>query len=920
MKKIIISITGLALTVIPVATVLSCSSGTNPSTSKTPWKPLTPSTPKTPWKPLTPSTKLIDVSEANNALENIDPSISGQSASGTFIAPTWNIANTVLLYGQSSNNTTPPAAYSTNVLNNLENGKYLWVSSRANPHYKFKGEIIPKKIKISGLAPNPVNDYKENILNRLGSNKEAQIKEGLNEIKAKAKAKIIINGNKNYDYTLPNFAIFSGENGDANLTTNFTSNDPTMDSNFKITYYSAPPNSKDFKNNTVNHGSNKTNWNVKEGDQVYVKIVPNNPNKLINGQSTIVHKFRVSGLEKPTAGSSYYKYYVGSDSTKIAYKHLANKNATYSDIFSLMNLMKPGEVISKGSYKMKMPNISPLLVHPAKAKIPASAAIPFIDMSMAGTSTKITPYDKYKYLSFAFLSGKSVNNVRSMEWGGQSHLDYGPIINAMNEIRQNGGDFVPSIGGESATNSFWENADPIIAARVIELLAKQYHLQRIDYDIEGGQLASKSIPIYAAATALAQKKLAAEGQKLEVTLTIAAEYNGLAIDGVHCLNDFVSAGVNITKLNGMTMMMNQKYDEKYGLDGAVKNSITCMKNQVQKAYANNGLTLTDAQAYQKIGTTFDLSSDAKVYEYFTIDKLKSILKFARENKIGQLAYWSVGSEDPDIDGMPMATKEWSGIATGLNIPISGKSLKEIQSAVIAKCGGLPPAYSVYKDFNTTTVVSKDTIIPNDDSKILYSVNKYANGNSSGVNVFNSINFDYPSFSDAMVKYPNGIPEGVKIVTSGLGDIPHIFEAKWNSTKPPWPPATSASWTDLGIALSSADYTNTLAIAQTLVDTYSSATPIYVRYQNADKSFNTKPQPKGEDVPFDTVFNILQGDVVSNIKEWAAKAEDPSRNLYTTGEQTYIDNKVFTAKWNTGGSNPDSSPIPSQWDPNYIPLN
>ena len=380
-----------------------------------------------------------------------------------------------------------------------------------------------------------------------------------------------------------------------------------------------------------------------------------------------------------------------------------------------MNLMKPGEVIQKGNYKMRMPNISPLLVRKAKAPIPASAALPFIDMSMAAISGKkmpITPFDKYKYLTFAFLSGHESNGIDSLKWGGQSNLDDEPIINAMNEIRQNGGDFVTSIGGASATNSFWENADPIIAARVIELLAKQYHLQRIDYDIEGGQIASKFLPIYAAATALAQKKLAAEGQKLEVTLTLAADYDGLASNGIKCLSDFVSSGVNITKLNGMTMMMNPAKTKDMHLDGAVINAITSMKDQMQTAYTNNGLTLTDAQAYQKIGTTFDLSSDTWPNELFTIDQLKNILVFAREKHIGQLAYWSVGSEDPAIYGQKMTKKEWGGIAKGLNISISGKSLKDIQKEVMAKCDGLPPAYSVYKQFDQTTAASKDTLIPN----------------------------------------------------------------------------------------------------------------------------------------------------------------------------------------------------------------
>jgi hypothetical protein len=60
----------------------------------------------------------------------------------------------------------------------------------------------------------------------------------------------------------------------------------------------------------------------------------------------------------------------------------------------------------------------------------------------------------------------------------------------------------------------------------------------------------------------------------------------------------------------MTMMMNKtKIQELGGFANGVKNSIRSMMRQIQTTYAANGLTLSDEQAYNKIGSTIDLASD-----------------------------------------------------------------------------------------------------------------------------------------------------------------------------------------------------------------------------------------------------------------------------------------------------------------------
>lgn len=779
--------------------------------------------------------------------------------------------------------------------------------------------------KTPSTPPNKENKdltkYKQNILNKLGSNEDEQLKNGLSKIKSSGPV-TVTESNNAYLYTLPNFATFSGAAGNANLDTNFTSKDSAINSKLDIKYYSLAKGSKSNKTSVVDHGSTKTAWNVKDGDSVFVKITPND-GKTINGQSSIVQKFTVSGLTTSAEGSPYYQYYVGDDSTPGVYKKLASKQASYDDVFKLMNLMKPGDVIQKGSYKLKLPNITAKVDAPAAA-IPSSAAIPFVDVSMA-TSGKpnLDAFMKYKYMSFGFIAGATnSNNVRSGKWASTTDLGDPNIVSIINAIRSKGGDFIPSIGGLNETgNAIWENADPVILARWIELLALQFHLQRIDYDIEGQQLSSKSREVYAIATALAQKKLAQDGHKLELTLTIAAEWNGLAHDGIDTLNTFVNAGANITKLNGMTMMMNPAEVKKLGgLAGAVKNSVTSMKDQLKNAYKQSGLTLTDAQAYQKVGTTIDISTDTWVGERFTVDELQKILKFAQEKKIGQLSYWSAGNEDPGINGLGMSLDQWVVIAKGLGIPTAGQTKGALQKAIIAKLNGQLPAYGVYKQFDAGGAASTDTVIPSADSKVLTGVNNYANAtlNSRG-SVFDRVNFNLPTYAEAKAKSPSGLPGGTKVTAKGLGGIVHIFRAKFWATTAPWPFEKSAQWEDLGIALSSSDLDNTLAIAQTINDTYSSNDPTYIRAFNPDGTANTKPNKKSSNPALSSIQTILNNNSLLNIKEFSVS--DLSRNHFVKGDLAFMDNKVYMAKWDNGGLAPkgEGTALPPAWDPNYTPL-
>jgi hypothetical protein len=77
------------------------------------------------------------------------------------------------------------------------------------------------------------------------------------------------------------------------------------------------------------------------------------------------------------------------------------------------------------------------------------------------------------------------------------------------------------------------------------------------------------------------------------------------------------------------------------------------------------------------------------------------------------------------------------------------------------------------------------VLPDADVRALESINKYANqATSNKTNVFDRVNFNYKTFAQASKAFPNGIPQGTKIVGSGIGGVQHVFEAKYSASNPP----------------------------------------------------------------------------------------------------------------------------------------
>ena len=83
-------------------------------------------------------------------------------------------------------------------------------------------------------------------------------------------------------------------------------------------------------------------------------------------------------------------------------------------------------------------------------------------------------------------------------------------------------------------------------------------------------------------------------------------------------------------------------NEDYGTASvrAITNSIKQLKN----IYSNNGVLLTDDQAYLKTGATFSIGFESDLYPTFTTSMAATIIEEAKKHNYGMISMWSMGRD------------------------------------------------------------------------------------------------------------------------------------------------------------------------------------------------------------------------------------------------------------------------------------
>ncbi|MBQ8425132.1 MAG: chitinase [Clostridia bacterium] len=362
---------------------------------------------------------------------------------------------------------------------------------------------------------------------------------------------------------------------------------------------------------------------------------------------------------------------------KNIFKNLSPYKRRYIPIYIIMSITFLLELILIFTFPTITHNI---LVDPnntsKKSGWPTRLSAPYIDMSSwvepisayslngAPDLGKLCDESGFKYFNLGFIQPDQNNPLEtdgSIRWGwggyyllseaNQTNSQYQGIKQSLANLKERGGDFTISIGGQAGDAPWVVSQNQANLENFYTEIIETYEIKRLDLDIEESNQDEDQNIINAKAIKSVQDKT-----NIEITLTIPIMPTGWEQKQIKLINAYLDAGVDITLINSMTMCYGDGVysNEDYGTASvrAITNSITQMK----EIYSNHGIELTDDQAYLKTGATFSIGYESNLYPVFTLDMAKSVVNDAIKNNYGLVSMWSMGRDAQLESNSAISTK------------------------------------------------------------------------------------------------------------------------------------------------------------------------------------------------------------------------------------------------------------------------
>jgi len=206
-----------------------------------------------------------------------------------------------------------------------------------------------------------------------------------------------------------------------------------------------------------------------------------------------------------------------------------------------------------------------------------------------------------------------------------------PMMAAISQLRQSGGDVAISFGGANGTELAQSCSDVASLQKQYEGIIDAYKITHLDFDIDSAASVGDTASVDRRNKAIA----ALEGAhpNLIVTYTLPVNPTGLTDGDVKLLQNAADNKVKVSTVNIMTMDYGQP-NSHMGQDAISAAQAT------QKQVASTGLSA-------KVGVTPMIGQNDSQGEIFSINDAHSLAAFAKQNSyIGMLSMWSLGRDKP----------------------------------------------------------------------------------------------------------------------------------------------------------------------------------------------------------------------------------------------------------------------------------
>lgn len=204
-------------------------------------------------------------------------------------------------------------------------------------------------------------------------------------------------------------------------------------------------------------------------------------------------------------------------------------------------------------------------------------------------------------------------------------------------VRAQGGDVIVSFGGANGLE-LGQTCSSVAALQAqYQAVIDRYNLTRIDFDIEGAPI-TDTVANNRRNQAIAglQATARATGRTLRVSYTLPVLPDGLTAPGVALLQNSANNGVELERVNIMTM----DYGAIAPPDRMGQNAIDAANSllaQMRPIFPAK----TDTQLRAMTGITPMIGLNDVYPEVFTLADAQMLYNFADQNGIGQLSMWSL---------------------------------------------------------------------------------------------------------------------------------------------------------------------------------------------------------------------------------------------------------------------------------------
>ncbi|HEX4491036.1 MAG TPA: chitinase [Acidimicrobiia bacterium] len=283
---------------------------------------------------------------------------------------------------------------------------------------------------------------------------------------------------------------------------------------------------------------------------------------------------------------------------------------------------------------------------PAHAASGGTTVAPYVDMAGPNPSALDDAITKDGLTDFtaAFVIAKGCTPT----WDdGTKVATNAAFADRIQTARDEGAEPIVSFGGQAGKDLARTCTDQAKVTAGYQAVIHQFGVNRVDFDVEGkalkdtAGLARRFVAIHA---------LEAANPGLVVSATLPVGPSGLLETGVQFLHRAHDADVRLDLVNIMAM----DYGDARDMGAAAISAARGARTQLDAVWP--------ADTYANLGVTPMIGVNDTAVEVFSMKNANTLVRFARQNGLGRLGFWSIDRDQKCKPPKQKARADCSGVA------------------------------------------------------------------------------------------------------------------------------------------------------------------------------------------------------------------------------------------------------------------